>query len=180
MYIEETILIQQSLSGDVDALMSLLSLYSDYMIRIASRYFRNNKADIDDVIQDATIAICECISEYKDLGKEFRHWVGAVVSNSCKMYIRKNRRRRMREAIVGNELKEYYETKDLDSFLFEDVEKLLKNIPAEEKEIIRFHYYEGLTYEQISEKMNIPSATIRSKISRCFIELRRQFSVIGA
>src|SRR5262249_52618389 len=42
----------------------------------------------------------------------------------------------------------------------EEVEKLLGKLPSREREVVRLHYIEGRTYEEISTELNIPVNSI--------------------
>src|SRR5437870_2400608 len=48
----------------------------------------------------------------------------------------------------------------------EEVEKLLGKLPSKEREVVRLHYIEGRTYEEISTALNIPVNSIGPILSR--------------
>src|SRR5262249_25373550 len=48
----------------------------------------------------------------------------------------------------------------------EEVERLLGKLPGREREVVRLHYIEGRTYEEISTELNIPVNTIGPILSR--------------
>jgi RNA polymerase sigma-70 factor (ECF subfamily) len=48
----------------------------------------------------------------------------------------------------------------------EEVHKLLKLLPPKEREIVRMHYLEGRSYEEISTALNIPVNSIGPVLSR--------------
>jgi RNA polymerase sigma-70 factor (ECF subfamily) len=54
----------------------------------------------------------------------------------------------------------------------EEVEKLLSKLPSREREVVRLHYIEGRSYEEISTEMNIPVNTIGPILSRARKKLR--------
>lgn len=54
----------------------------------------------------------------------------------------------------------------------EEVEHLLKKLPRREREVVRLHYIEGRTYEEISTQLNIPVNTIGPILSRARKKLR--------
>jgi RNA polymerase sigma-70 factor, ECF subfamily len=60
---------------------------------------------------------------------------------------------------------------DLDNL--EEVEKLLGKLPNKEREVVRLHYLEGRTYEEISTALNIPVNTIGPILSRARKKLRK-------
>ena len=55
----------------------------------------------------------------------------------------------------------------------EEVQKLLKKLPAREREVVRLCYLEGRSYEEISTELNIPVNSIGPILSRARKRLRR-------
>jgi RNA polymerase sigma-70 factor (ECF subfamily) len=55
----------------------------------------------------------------------------------------------------------------------EEVEKLLGKLPSREREVVRLHYIEGRTYEEISTALNIPVNSIGPILSRARKKLRQ-------
>jgi RNA polymerase sigma-70 factor, ECF subfamily len=56
----------------------------------------------------------------------------------------------------------------------EEVERLLGRLPAREREVVRLHYIEGRTYEEISTELDIPVNTIGPVLSRARKKLRER------
>lgn len=54
----------------------------------------------------------------------------------------------------------------------EEVERLLSKLPGREREVVRLHYIEGRTYEEISMQLNIPVNSIGPILSRARKKLR--------
>src|SRR4029453_12796356 len=48
----------------------------------------------------------------------------------------------------------------------EEVLKLLRRLPAKEREVVRLFYLEGRSYEEISSKLDMPVNTIGPVVSR--------------
>jgi RNA polymerase sigma-70 factor (ECF subfamily) len=55
----------------------------------------------------------------------------------------------------------------------EEVERLLRRLPAREREVVRLHYIEGRTYEEISTALNVPVNSIGPILSRARKKLRK-------
>ena len=54
----------------------------------------------------------------------------------------------------------------------EEVEKLLSKLPSRERRVVRLHYIEGRSYEEISTELNIPVNSIGPILSRARKKLR--------
>ena len=52
------------------------------------------------------------------------------------------------------------------------MERLLAKLPGREREVVRLHYIEGRSYEEISTQLNIPVNTIGPILSRARKKLR--------
>jgi RNA polymerase sigma-70 factor (ECF subfamily) len=55
----------------------------------------------------------------------------------------------------------------------EEVEKLLGKLPSRERKVVRLHYLEGRTYEEISTHLKIPVNSIGPILSRARKKLRK-------
>lgn len=55
----------------------------------------------------------------------------------------------------------------------EEVEKLLSKLPSREREVVRLHYIEGRSYEEISAELKIPVNSIGPILSRARKKLRK-------
>ena len=55
----------------------------------------------------------------------------------------------------------------------EEVQKLLRKLPARERQVVRLFYLEGRTYEEISTRLHIPVNSIGPILSRARAKLRR-------
>jgi RNA polymerase sigma-70 factor (ECF subfamily) len=56
----------------------------------------------------------------------------------------------------------------------EEVERLLSRLPSREREVVRLHYIEGRTYEEIATELNIPVNSIGPILSRARKKLRQE------
>jgi len=71
----------------------------------------------------------------------------------------------------GIEAEEMPRTSGLESL--EEVEKLLSKLPGREREVVRLHYIEGRSYEEISTELKIPVGSIGPILSRARKKLRQ-------
>lgn len=57
---------------------------------------------------------------------------------------------------------------------FEEVERLLKILSSRDREVVRLHYLEGRSYEEISAELDIPVNTIGPTLTRARERLRKK------
>jgi RNA polymerase sigma-70 factor (ECF subfamily) len=55
----------------------------------------------------------------------------------------------------------------------EEVAKLLRKLPARERQVVRLHYLEGRSYEEISTALNLPINSIGPILSRARKKMRQ-------
>ena len=81
---------------------------------------------------------------------------------------------RYRRTVLENEYVQSLNCKNGTEQEFREVENnmLLQSIDSEERMLFQLRYIEGYTAKEISEMLNIPSGTIRSKLSRCRQKLK--------
>lgn len=54
----------------------------------------------------------------------------------------------------------------------EDVEELLKKLPAESAELVRKYYLEGISYEELEQESGLSQTNLRQRLSRAIRSLR--------
>lgn len=62
----------------------------------------------------------------------------------------------------------------------EEVQRLLRKLPAGQREVVRLFYLEGRTYEEISTRLHVPVNTIGPILSRARARLRKQPNKVPA
>jgi RNA polymerase sigma-70 factor (ECF subfamily) len=60
----------------------------------------------------------------------------------------------------------------------EKLQKLINEIPERRREIFRLSRFEGLSYKQIAERLNISENTVDSQIRNALAFLRKEFRKI--
>lgn len=157
------------------AKIRLLESVEPYMFGVARRFFRLNNDDINDVIQESRIAIYESLNKFSGDLSMFRHWVAGIVSNKCLNYKRKKIRRQRNEQEAGNQMKKVY-TPDNKNDIQEDIQNVFNKLSENEKYIVKRHYFDNQSYEQIANELNENANNIRSKIFRKFNKIKNKVS----
>ncbi len=72
-----------------------------------------------------------------------------------------------------NEIEDHEPPRGAELESLEEVEKLLNKLPHREREVVRMHYVEGRSYEEISTELKTPINSIGPILSRARKKLRR-------
>lgn len=76
---------------------------------------------------------------------------------------------RYRRVILENEYEQSWQPEYLEDQGIQEIENamLLQSLKPEDRAIFQLRFFDGYSAEEISEMMNLPPGTIRSKLSRC-------------
>ncbi len=172
---ETGILISRLNQGDNEAWNMLLKRYSAKIYNIALN-FSGNSEEAADITQDIFIKV------YKNIGKfehnySFTSWLFRIAKNHCIDHWRKNKKHK--EVLEFNE-KYHLENESAEDTLIKtlDLNKLrnkLQYLPDELRILLIMRDIQGYSYSEISEHLNIPLGTTKSRINRARIKLAKFF-----
>ncbi len=172
----ENELIMKSQKGDIESFEILIENYQKYAFNIAYQMMKNYD-DASDITQEAFIKVFKYIKNFK-MDATFSTWLYRIVINTCKDEFKK---RKKIETISIDEEDSYKEVKDdsktpdeiLESMeIRSKIDKAINSLSPNYKEIIVLRDVNELSYKEISETLDVPIGTIKSRISRARIELR--------
>jgi len=150
---------------------SLDSLLRDHysMIQAVCRRILLNDSDADDATQNAMIAIVRGYESF-DGRSAFSTWVYRIATNAALDELRRRRRRPMSLFSNDGQQVDIADTHSDDRQLaFEASDYLaqgLAQIPEEFRVALVLRDVADLDYEEISQVLNIPIGTVRSRIAR--------------
>jgi RNA polymerase sigma factor (sigma-70 family) len=164
-------------SGDQKAYAELMQRYKDSVFFMLLKMV-NNKDDAEDLTIEAFGKAFKRLSQYTPT-YAFSTWLFKIASNNAIDHLRKKKLRN--NFSIDNQLK----GEDGDNYSFElkadvlDPEesvirkqkiKLLRDVvdklKPRYKDLIQYRYFEELSYEEISVKMDIPIGTVKAQLFR--------------
>ncbi|MBE6943110.1 MAG: RNA polymerase sigma factor [Ruminococcaceae bacterium] len=76
---------------------------------------------------------------------------------------------RYRRAVLENEYAQSWQPEYLEDHGIQEIENamLLQSIRPQDRAVFQLRYFDGYSAEEISQMMNLPPGTVRSKLSRC-------------
>ena len=123
--------------------------------------FRVNSTDAEDLIQDICLT---AYLKYDQLRKKesFKPWILSIARNRCKDYFRKQALSREVPLEEIPESKLSYGR--MGPTLPSPVEETMDLMTDKDREILRLYYWQGLSLIEISQKLNIPLGTVKSRL----------------
>lgn len=136
-----------------------------------------NDDDIYDALQEALISIYQNYKQLKDK-KYFSTWATRIVINKCYDLLRKNRNNIIPiDEKVENDMKiAQYDEYEVDEYGIKDAMKYLNE---DLKLIMILYYYDNYSVKEISQIINIPEGTVKSRLSKAREVLKQKLDKEG-
>jgi RNA polymerase sigma-70 factor, ECF subfamily len=179
----EASLIESAQSGDMDSFNQLVLKYQDMMYRISLRIL-TDEASADDATQNAMIQAFRNIKSFR--GGSFRSWLARVTVNASYDEMRRWKRQPSMsfEQVNsdGEEIESLPWMVDLadgpeeryDSVeLREALQRCVKALSADYRLVVVLVDVEGMSYEEVARVANIPVGTVKSRLARARMQLRK-------
>ncbi len=149
----------------------LIDKYSNSVYNLAYN-FCGNKDDASDITQDIFIKIYNNIDKFNE-NYNLSSWIMRISKNHCIDYWRKNKKNSSRitfeeDLAVENESPEDELIKKSE---IENLRKILLRLKPESRALIIFRDINNHSYQEISEFLDIPIGTVKSRINRARIQL---------
>jgi len=139
-------------------------LYEDHYKEIVAYGTRmyGSKELAEDLVQETFVKALMNTETVADLspGKQ-RAWLFRTFKN---LFIDRYRR-----AVLENEYAQSWQPEYLEDHGIQEIENamLLQSIRPQDRAVFQLRYFDGYSAEEISQMMNLPPGTVRSKLSRC-------------
>lgn len=179
----ETNLIKLSRSGDRNAFAELVSLYQEKIQRLAFKML-NNKLDTEDIVQETFIRVYLNLNRFDDT-QNFSTWIYRIGKNLCIDLLRKKKNVYSLDAEFSeDEDANYYsrlqsneatpEHSVIERETRAQIVKVIDKLSAKYKLVIILYYLQGLSLLEISDKLNLPVTTVKSRLNRGREHLRKK------
>ena len=158
--------IKKAKRGDKQAFEEIVMEYIDYFYRIAYVILKNEE-DASDAVSNAVL---KAYTKIKQLKKEefFKTWITKILKNECYEIIRKNKKITYIEEYRQENLNYTEENENKI-----DVKKAINALDDELREIVSLYYVQDESIQNISEILNIPQGTVKSRLSRARNEIAK-------
>lgn len=177
--------IKQVLKGDKDAFAEIVDLYQNRLFQVCYRML-GNRHEAEDIAQEAFVRAYINIHTF-DQKRKFSTWLYRIATNLCIDRIRKKKPDYYLDAEVkGTEgLDMYSQIAASDELPEEELMKLelqeriqyeISRLPDKYRSAIVLKYMEELSLQEISEILDLPLGTVKTRIHRGREALRKQLS----
>ncbi|MFK3650003.1 RNA polymerase sigma factor RpoE [Lysobacter enzymogenes] len=168
-------LVRRVQRGDSAAFDALVRKYQHRITALIGRYI-SDWSECQDVAQETFIRAYRAMANFRG-DAQFYTWLHRIAVNTAKNHLVAQNRRPPTDDIDAGDA-EQFETgirlRDTDTpeheLLRQEIERtvmrVVESLPEELRSAITLREVEGLSYEEIAQKMNCPIGTVRSRIFR--------------
>lgn len=135
----------------------LADKYMDTIFRLAFSYMKS-QADADDITQNVLVKLYRTNRDFQSEA-HLKNWLIRVTINECKQAFRSPWRR-------TEDIQEYANTLALPTEDHRDLFCLVMNLPPKYRVVLYLYYYEDHTSDEIAKMLDIPAATVRTRLAR--------------
>jgi RNA polymerase sigma-70 factor (ECF subfamily) len=177
-------LVEACQAGEASAFDVLVARWED-KIRGAAYRFLGSEEEAKDVAQEAFLKAYRALGGFKQEAR-FSSWLYQIATNLCRDRLR---RRRTRAAVSLEELEEtgpvivetrpgaHEQLQQLD--LARLVRRAVHALPEEQREVVILKEYQGLTFLEIAQALDVPVSTAKTRLYRGLGQLRLQLEREG-
>ncbi|MCH8556227.1 MAG: sigma-70 family RNA polymerase sigma factor [Balneolia bacterium] len=170
-------LMRQFQAGNEGAFTMLVQRYQQRLYHYLIRYTRNHE-DTEDIIQETFMRVYNSRNAYEEVAR-FSTWLYTIAGNLMRTQFKK--RQRMQTSSISASAQDddpgTYSLEIPDTHLTPEehvnssltmsmIRKALNELPEEYSELLNLREYKDLSYEEISEAVNLPMGTVKSRINR--------------
>ncbi len=181
-------LVERVRAGDANAFNFLVLRYQHRVAGLISRFVQNPQ-EIEDISQEAFIKAYRALSLFRG-DSSFYTWLYQIAVNTAKNHLASRNRRLMLasveidEAEHGDMAPALRETDDPESELAMEhlqavIDAAIGELPEDLRTAFTLREFSGMSYEQITEVMDCPVGTVRSRIFRAREAIDRKIREAG-
>jgi len=165
--------------GEIEMFGELISRYEAKLKRYARRFLAREE-DVADLVQDVFIKAYTNIQSF-DVSLRFSPWIYRIAHNTFVSEL-KRKKYHVSDFFDMDTILPFLSAKETaDANILEDevkgeVESLLASLAPKYREVVVLHYYEALSYQEISDVLQIPVSTVGVRINRARIKLKEIIS----
>jgi RNA polymerase sigma-70 factor, ECF subfamily len=172
-------------NGDVSAFEEIVRRYRDplfnFVVRLLGDAFFS-----EDIVQETFLRVYRNRHRYHQVAK-FSTWIYTIASNLAKTELRRRKVRNFFSISSKGEDEKDYDLVDTSLDIERDVDGALKSeiilkeinaLPYHFKEAVLLRDIQDLSYEEISQILNVPLGTVKSRVNRGRSRLQKRLKFL--
>ena len=157
----QRILVERARNGDEEAFASLARAAGDRLLAIAYRILRDLGL-AEDAVQQTLVLAWRDLPSLRD-ADAFDAWLHRLLVNACYREASRGRRWSANVRVLPVDPPagpdEYAAVVDRDQ-----LERGFRRLPAEQRAVLVFHHYLGMTLAEVADQLGVPLGTVKSRM----------------
>lgn len=182
-------LVTRAKGGDTEAFAQLVEANQNRIYSLALRMV-GNPEDATDLAQDAFLSAWRGLERFQGEAA-FSTWLYRLTSNACIDFLRKEKRKRPAGGILSLDDTEEGATLDLPDYeadphrqlerseVRQSIAQGLSALSPEHRRVLTLREVAGLSYAEIARILGLEEGTVKSRISRARLALRKKLVESG-
>jgi RNA polymerase sigma-70 factor (ECF subfamily) len=178
---DDAILISRAQNGDLDAFNDLVRRYQNRIYTVSYRLM-GDASSAEDATQEAFIKAFRNIDSFR--GGSFEGWLRRIASNTCYDELRKRQRRPITyledmghedsddEAPIPSDQPTPEDVAQADA-LQSAIQRCIQALQDNQKMVMVMSDLEGMPYQEIADALGIAKGTVKSRLSRARLAVKR-------
>lgn len=155
--VEELELVKRAKNGDEEAFIRLMELQTDGMYKMAKTILKNEE-DVADAMAETVLTCWEKLSTLKK-NRYVKTWMIRILLNKCYDLLRKKENLSIKNAVPEAAVRE-------EGYGKAEWEQVLQTLDEKYRLVMLLYYVEGFKIREISELLELPAATVKTRLVR--------------
>lgn len=173
-------------AGNVEAYGKIVTRYSGRLYNFIYR-FVGEKETAEDIVQETFLRAFKKRTEYRAIAN-FSTWLFTIAGNLAKSELRRRKRWRLfsidrdEESDTGMELPDESMRPDKvaeASLANVQIKEAIQSLPENYRQVILLRDVQGMSYQEISEIVDCPVGTVKSRVNRARLKLQQKLKNEG-
>lgn len=126
---------------------------------------------IDDLVQETFYKAFKNLERLEDANR-LGPWLTSIARNCVNDYFRQSQKLNTQQTSMDNDM---VATWEVSSWVWEEVDKL----PSEQAEVLKLRYHLSLSYEEVAQRLNLSTSTVRGRIFEARKALKKRLKDKG-
>jgi len=179
-------ILAQVSAGNVDAYGKIVGRYNGRLYNFVYR-FVGDRETAEDVVQETFLRAFRKRKEYRAIAN-FSTWLFTIAGNLAKSELRRRKRWRMfsierdEETGTGMDLPDESARPDKvaeSSLANGQIQLAIASLPENYKQVILLRDVQGMSYQEISDIVDCPVGTVKSRVNRARLKLQQKLKNEG-
>jgi RNA polymerase sigma-70 factor (ECF subfamily) len=155
----------------------LYSSFYGYAMAICDRY-TNNQEDAVEILNDGFLKVFREIHHYKpayaDVVSSFKGWLRKIMVYTAIDHFRKNKKHQVVSDLDDVVYQVTAESEDaVDKLSYEEIIRAIQDLSPAYRTVFNLFVIEGLSHDEIAEKLEISTGTSKSNLSKARKQLQK-------